>query len=53
MEHNVESVAKHKIVNKELHIKKLACRYVLHYLTEHQKAERVKICKEILNPKIT
>ncbi|PRD35752.1 UNVERIFIED_CONTAM: hypothetical protein NCL1_10566 [Trichonephila clavipes] len=45
---NVRSTAMHKIIREELHMKKVACRWVTHNLTEHQKEERVCISKETL-----
>ena len=37
-----------KIIREELHVKIFVCCWVPHDLTEHQKAARVKIGKEIL-----
>ncbi|PRD31813.1 UNVERIFIED_CONTAM: Histone-lysine N-methyltransferase SETMAR [Trichonephila clavipes] len=48
MELSFESAAIYKIIPEELHIKKVACRWVPHNLTEHQKEERVRISKKSL-----
>ena len=47
---NIGSIVIYKTIKEELHAKKLVCRWVLHDLTEYQKAERVKICRD---PKTT
>ncbi|GFX22657.1 histone-lysine N-methyltransferase SETMAR [Trichonephila clavipes] len=45
---NIGSAALHKIIHEELRMKKVVCRWVSHNLTEHQKEESVRICKETL-----
>ena len=38
----------HKIIHEELHVKKFVCHWVSHDLTEHQKAEHVRINNKVL-----
>ncbi|GFT61906.1 uncharacterized protein TNCV_4497171 [Trichonephila clavipes] len=45
---NFGSAVRHKIIYKELHMKKVVCRWVPHNLTKHQKEEHVRISKETL-----
>ena len=45
---NIASAAIHNIIHEELQMKKLVCRWISHDLTEYQKAERIRICKETL-----
>ena len=45
---NIRAITIHKNINEELYMKKLICCWVLHALTEHQKAECVRVCKETL-----
>ncbi|GFU34158.1 uncharacterized protein TNCV_3199501 [Trichonephila clavipes] len=45
---NFGSAAIYKIIHEELHMKKVACRWVPHNLTEHQKEESVRISKKSL-----
>ncbi|PRD33737.1 UNVERIFIED_CONTAM: hypothetical protein NCL1_16747 [Trichonephila clavipes] len=43
---NFGSAAIYKIIHEELHMKKVACRWVPHNLTEHQKEESARISKK-------
>ena len=44
---NIRSAVIHKIIH-ELPMKKLDCPWVTHDLTEHQKSEHIRICRETL-----
>ena len=46
-EFNIICAAIHKIIDGELHVKKV-CHWVPHDLTEHKKLESVRICEKIL-----
>ena len=45
---NTGSTDKHKIILKELHRKKLVCRWIPHDLTEYQTEKSVRTYKETL-----
>ncbi|GFV62392.1 uncharacterized protein TNCV_4680041 [Trichonephila clavipes] len=45
---HIGSAVLHKIIHEELSMIKVVCRCVPHYLTEHQREERVTITKEFL-----
>lgn len=48
-EFNIKSAAIHKIIQEELQMKKLVCHWVSHNLTEYQKTECIRVCKETLS----